>query len=542
MNRSLRWLAAAAMLAALGAALGAALSTTVAAAAQVHISIDQFETPSIRVLQDYSLRAGDTARQVVVIGGDAKIEGRVTQDVVVVLGRAELASTAVVEGSFVSVAGTVEIAEGAKVEHDFVVVGDANTPASFSPGGQHVVIGTAGFGERLRSMVPWLVHGLLLGRPIVPWLGWVWLVAGICFFINLCLNLIFDGPVRSCATTLRATPFSSVIAGLLVLLLAGPVCVLLAVSVIGIAVIPFFLCALVAAAVLGRIGFARWIGMSLVRQEQLEDRGESLRSFLIGSALMCVVYMIPFVGLALWIMAGVFGLGSATLAFYSSYRRENPRPPKKVVVPPEPSAVDAPGGTGIQGGIPAPVHPAMSAEPGMSTEPGMSAEPVMSAEPAMSAAAELPADFSVGSAGKPQGSGYRTMELVTFPKATFNERLAALALDLIVVGIAVQLLGFDRDGGPGERLAVLFALAYHVSFWTLRGTTLGGIICQLRVVRTDGRRLDFPDALIRGLTGIFSLAVVGLGFLWILRDPERQAWHDRVAGTYVVKVPRNYPI
>jgi uncharacterized RDD family membrane protein YckC len=47
---------------------------------------------------------------------------------------------------------------------------------------------------------------------------------------------------------------------------------------------------------------------------------------------------------------------------------------------------------------------------------------------------------------------------------------------------------------------------------------------------------------VRGLTGIFSLAVVGIGFLWILRDPERQAWHDRVAGTYVVKVPRHYPI
>jgi uncharacterized RDD family membrane protein YckC len=50
------------------------------------------------------------------------------------------------------------------------------------------------------------------------------------------------------------------------------------------------------------------------------------------------------------------------------------------------------------------------------------------------------------------------------------------------------------------------------------------------------------DALVRGLSGIFSLAVVGLGFLWILRDAERQAWHDKIAGTYVVKVPRNWPL
>ena len=40
----------------------------------------------------------------------------------------------------------------------------------------------------------------------------------------------------------------------------------------------------------------------------------------------------------------------------------------------------------------------------------------------------------------------------------------------------------------------------------------------------------------------FLVAVVGLGAFWILRDPERQSWHDRIAGTYVVKVPRSYPV
>ncbi len=496
MKRFPRWLAAAAMLAALAAPL--------AAAPQFDVSIDTFDAPSIRILQDFVLRAGDTARQVVVVGGDARIEGRVTEDVVVVLGKVQVGSTAEIDGNFVSVAGTVEVADGARVHGDYVVVGDATEPASFSPGGQHVVIGTAGLAGSLRRLVPWLVHGLALGRPIVPWLGWVWLVAGVCFFLNLCLNLVFDAPVRSCAATLRTSPFSAFIAGLLVLLLMGPVCVLLAVSVIGLAVIPFFLCAVVVAGLLGRVGFARWLGMSVVHQENLDDRGESLRSFVIGSALMCILYMIPVLGMMLWILAGVFGLGSATLAFYTSYRRENPRPPKKapVVAPPVPPVPPAPAselpGLALQAAEPSPVHDA--------------------------APAELPQGF-------PQ-----------FPKASFSERLLGLAIDLVAIGVAVQLLGLDREGEAGQRLAVLLALVYHVSFWTLRGTTLGGIICQLRVVRVDGRKLDFPDALIRGLTGIFSLVILGLGFLWILRDPEQQAWHDRVAGTYVLKVPRTYPI
>ena len=130
-------------------------------------------------------------------------------------------------------------------------------------------------------------------------------------------------------------------------------------------------------------------------------------------------------------------------------------------------------------------------------------------------------------------------ELVMLPRAVFLERLAAFALDVVLVIMLVNIFDFDHDW---EGKGLFLALVYHIGFWTWKGTTLGGIICQLRLVRVDGAMLRFADALIRGLTGIFSLAVVGLGFLWILRDPDKQAWHDRVAGTYVVKVPRNWPI
>ena len=102
-----------------------------------------------------------------------------------------------------------------------------------------------------------------MARPIVPSLWWVWTVAAIFFLINLLLNLLFDAPIRAGTATLRATPLSAFMTGLLVMLLAGPVCVLLAVSVIGIAVVPFVLCALLIAAMLGKIAFARWIGMSV---------------------------------------------------------------------------------------------------------------------------------------------------------------------------------------------------------------------------------------------------------------------------------------
>jgi uncharacterized RDD family membrane protein YckC len=130
--------------------------------------------------------------------------------------------------------------------------------------------------------------------------------------------------------------------------------------------------------------------------------------------------------------------------------------------------------------------------------------------------------------------------LAAFPHARFRDRLAAFILDVLLVAITVELLYLDGRGVE-QRWFVLM-LAYHIGFWTWKGTTVGGIICQLRVVRTNGEPLRFIDGLVRGLSGIFSLAVLGLGGLWILKDPERQAWHDKIAGTYVVKVPRHYPL
>lgn len=491
-------------------ALAVSVSLPAAPAAQdVDISIRQmrWHHPALRIGQDYTLKAGDIAREVLVVAGDAIIEGRVERDVVVVLGKVQLTSTAVIDGSFVVLGGTAVVADGAQIREDLFVLGGFEGAPGFNPGGDHIVVGTAAFGGQLRAIVPWLTRGLLWGRPIVPGLPWVWTIAAVFFLVNLLLNFVFDAPVRASAVTLRATPLSAFMTGLLVMLLAGPICVLLAVSVVGLAVVPFVLCALLLAAVIGKVGFARWLGMSVARQDEPENRVQSLRSFLIGSAIMCVTYMVPVLGFVTWTMAGVFGLGAATLAFFSAYRRENPRPPRKTRAPAPEAAPSAPSAASVASVdvMPAaeePLYAAVTAPP----------EPV---QPAIAS------------------------ELVMLPRAAFLDRLAAFALDVILIIIAVQVLDLDRQGA---RAGFLLALAYHVSFWTLKGTTLGGIICQLRVVRVDGTPVRLPDALVRGLTGIFSLAVLGLGFLWILKDPERQAWHDRIAGTYVVKVPRNWPI
>jgi uncharacterized RDD family membrane protein YckC len=88
----------------------------------------------------------------------------------------------------------------------------------------------------------------------------------------------------------------------------------------------------------------------------------------------------------------------------------------------------------------------------------------------------------------------------------------------------------------------LLLLVYHIAFWTWKGTTLGGIICAVRVVRTEGTELRPIDAVVRGLSAIFSIAALGIGCFWMLQDAERQMWHDKIAGTLVVKVPRHMAV
>jgi uncharacterized RDD family membrane protein YckC len=475
----------------------------VARAQDVHI---QFDNPSVRVLQDYTLGAEDTTQQVVVILGDATIKGHVERDVVVVLGKVELASTAVIDGSLAVVGGTATIAEGARVHHDLVAIGNIHAPQTFSAEGQQVVVGTFGLDERLRGIVPWLTRGLLFGRPIVPDVGWVWIVAGFFFLVNLLVNVVLDTPVRACATTLRATPLSAFLVGLLVLVLAGPLCLLLAISVVGIAVIPFLACALLLATIIGRVGFARWIGMSVLAESDPPSRGEGLRSFVLGSVLICVSYIVPILGFTVWALVGVFGLGAAAIAFVSAYRRENPKRPKKTPPVPEP----------------APLPPAVPPAP-----------------------ADLPlqADVTPPEHVEPPPTA-QSGSILSFSHATFFERLAAFVLDCVLIAILAEVVRFDRlfgEWSPDGNM-LLVALVYHIAFWTWKQTTVGGIIMQLRVTRTDGTPMRFAESLVRGLGGIFSLVFAGVGFLWILRDPERQAWHDRIAGTFVVNVPRNWPI
>jgi uncharacterized RDD family membrane protein YckC len=110
--------------------------------------------------------------------------------------------------------------------------------------------------------------------------------------------------------------------------------------------------------------------------------------------------------------------------------------------------------------------------------------------------------------------------------------MLALFIDLILIGVA---LGWVHHGDKG---LLLLLATYGAIMWKLKGTTVGGIVCDLKVVRIGGGPLDWGTAIVRALGCFLSLVVAGLGFIWIAVDHEHQAWHDKIAGTVVVRVPK----
>lgn len=451
----------------------------------------RYGRPALRLGQDYALRTGETVGDVTVVFGNARVEGRVRGDLVVVLGNAHLGATAIIDGSFVVVGGQADIAPGALVRRDVVTVGTTlNAPGDFIFAGEHIVIGNAMLGEWMRSVAPWVTTGLLWGRPIVPSIGWVWTVIFSFFVVYLLVNLLLHEPVRATADVLARRPFGTFLVGLLVLLLWAPISALLAVSIVGIIVIPFFLSALVVAAVVGRVGVARWIGNSLIAPDDPSSRVLALRSFVFGFALLTLTYMVPVLGFVAWGLVGVFGLGAAVMAFLSAWRKESPS--------------SAP--SELRRASPMPPAPA----------PASASEPVYSA--AVSAA--------------PSGA----------VRATFLDRAVAFGLDVLLVAVIHEGL----EGTFFPRYSEFFfpmLVMYFIAFWTWKGTTVGGIVMKLRVIKTTGAPIEAADAIVRALAGVLSFVALGLGVLWILRSddlapdglPARQGWHDKAVGTWVIK-------
>jgi uncharacterized RDD family membrane protein YckC len=123
--------------------------------------------------------------------------------------------------------------------------------------------------------------------------------------------------------------------------------------------------------------------------------------------------------------------------------------------------------------------------------------------------------------------------------AGFGERFVAILIDAILLAIVGAVIRAIFTPAAAALVELVVGVGYYTYFWTSTGQTLGKMAMGLKVVKADGGDLlDFGGAIIRYIGYIISGIPVFLGFLWALWDPKHDTWHDKIAGTKVIKVER----
>ena len=139
--------------------------------------------------------------------------------------------------------------------------------------------------------------------------------------------------------------------------------------------------------------------------------------------------------------------------------------------------------------------------------------------------------------------------------AGFWRRMAADLVDNIVLLPVVSALAPARwpahltlaalaqavAADPLRQLfGLVFGVAYSVVFWVKFLGTPGKLLlsCHLVDAQTLGP-LTVGQSLLRNVGYLVSYATLGLGFLWIAWDRHKQGFHDKIAGSVVLYVPRH---
>ena len=131
-----------------------------------------------------------------------------------------------------------------------------------------------------------------------------------------------------------------------------------------------------------------------------------------------------------------------------------------------------------------------------------------------------------------------------YQSAGLFRRLAAILYDsLLIIAMwlitTLLLVAFINDGaalqGPLFQFGLYFeACLFYSYFWRLRGQTLGMQAWKIKLVTPDLQTLSWQECFTRLFFALVSISMLGLGFIWMLFDPDKLTWHDRASGTRVI--------
>jgi len=421
---------------------------------------------------------GTVMGNAVAVSGPCTINGTVHGNAVVVLGSMKLGPHAHVDGNAVAVAGTV-----------------TREPGSYI-GGQLVKQGAGVDLSEDSGAASWFHHALRRGRPLAfgPHLHVFWILSICTVALYVLLALVFPGGVTKAGEALAQRPGITILTGILGIVALPVVFILIFITIVGIPVALVVLpLGVVACVVFGKSAVYALIGRSI-----LGKQAHPALAVLLGAALIVAFLLVPFIGGVIWVTVAFLGFACALTALFT---------PKKAALP----------ATG-----PAPTAP--------STVPP-AAMPVAAAAAVEAPPVPVPSELASPAGATPPmiAAPLAPLPEAALPKAGFWIRMLAILIDTVLIAIVVH----GQDWFP-----VVLA-AYAAILWKLKGATIGDIILGLKVVRVDGAPLEWVTVIVRALACFFSLVVAGLGFIWIAFDRDKQGWHDKIAGTVVVRHPKN---
>jgi uncharacterized RDD family membrane protein YckC len=145
----------------------------------------------------------------------------------------------------------------------------------------------------------------------------------------------------------------------------------------------------------------------------------------------------------------------------------------------------------------------------------------------------------------------------TMEPASLGKRFIALIIDSLIIWVVAdvlaRLLGVKPDGLQVisieyELITVGFALVYAGYFLSTSGQTLGKKLLSIKVVTADGSNPTLVNAVLReavmvatsilrslGLASMIFSIIPLVDIFWVFTNAKKQALHDVVAKTYVVK-------
>lgn len=471
------------------------------------------------------IAANERASKVVAVGGNVEIHGRVDGEVVAVFGNMLIDGPV---GKTVTVMGSLSLGPNACIGGDAVAIGGGLRNPHHAPiGGKTTAIGS--YFPNPLSVLTWLGDAATHARLLSFHVAWPWYVFGGVTLFLLGLAAVFGRGLNACARSLEERPGATLVTAIALLPGLPLFTVLLVCTLVGALLLPFLFVAVVFAFLFGKAALLVFLGRAVLRVGGRSAAAEQAwLTLLLGAVVVALCYCVPVAGMLVWALTGWIGLGMVVTTLIDNRRAEKASAAAARAAAPS-------------------VVPAVVA--GSAATPAASAATVGVAPASVSAAAVPPvASATAGVVPPPMPENVAPTAApvplppppvalaATLPRAEFGVRLGALLIDIVLVAVG---------GGVSMVLhaipfPLLFGL-YIFGFWLWKGTTVGGIVFNLKVVRLDGRAVDAATAVVRTLVAFLS-AVTLVGFLWCLWDEERQTWHDKVAGTTVVRVPKSTPL